>query len=145
MIRAVLDANVLVSAVLSPGGIPARIFRAWREDEFSLLTSPALLAELDRVLRYPRIKKRHGWSEEEIESFLEDLAHVAIFTPGKLSLAVIEDDATDDRYLECAVEGGADFIVSGDAHLLALGHFREIQIITPREFLSLLPYPSSPR
>ena len=145
MIRAVLDANVLVSAILSPKGAPARIFAAWREDQFSLLTSPPLLAELNRVLRYPRIKKRHKWSEEEIETFLEDLAHLAILTPGELSLTVIGDDPTDDRYLECAVEGVADFIVSGDAHLLALGQYREIQILTPREFLSVLPHPSSSR
>ena len=145
MIRAVLDANVLVSAILSPKGLPGRVFNAWREDEFFLLASEPLLAELDRVLRYPKIKKRHGWSEEEIEAFLEDLGTLAIMTPGELSLSVIEDDPTDDRYLECAVEGGADFIVSGDRHLLALSPYRDIQILTPRAFLSLLPDSASDR
>ncbi|HEY1267330.1 MAG TPA: putative toxin-antitoxin system toxin component, PIN family [Candidatus Binatia bacterium] len=145
MIRAVLDANVLVSAILTPKGIPAKILTAWRGDGFSLLTSPALLDELGRVLRYPRIKKRHEWSEKEIETFLEDLAYLAIFTPGELSPTVIDDDPTDDRYLECAVERAADYIVSGDTHLLGLGHYREIQILAPREFLSVLSQLSSSR
>jgi hypothetical protein len=88
MIRAVLDANVLVSAILSPKGNPARILNAWRDEKFLLLISRAILDEIGRVLRYPKIKKRHRWSEQKIQILLEDLSRLAIVTPGKLSLTI---------------------------------------------------------
>ena len=81
MIRAVLDANVVVSAILSPKGIPAKILAAWRAEEFSVVVSEAIVSEIGRVLRYPKIKKRHRWPEKQILTFLEDLAHLSVFTP----------------------------------------------------------------
>ena len=56
----------------------------------------------------------------------------AILTSGKLKLTVIREDPPDDRYLECAVEGEAEYIVSGDQHLLSLGEYRGIRVLTPR-------------
>jgi uncharacterized protein len=146
MMRVVLDANVLVSAILSPRGAPAQILTAWRAEQFDLVISEAILAELDRVFRYPKIAKRHRWSEEQLQAFLDNLSHIAILTPGVLTLAVITEDPPDDRYLECAVEGEAAYIVSGDRLLLRLGVYRGIRILTPRAFLEVLkqqPKPST--
>jgi putative PIN family toxin of toxin-antitoxin system len=146
MMRIVLDANVLVSAILSPRGTPAQILNAWRAEQFDLVISQAILAEIDRVFRYPKIAKRHRWSEEQLQTFLDNLSHIAILTPGTLSLAVITDDPPDDRYLECAVEGEAAYIVSGDRLLLRLGVYQGIPILTPRAFLEVLqrqPKPST--
>src|SRR5262249_377254 len=134
----VLDANVFVSAILSPTGIPGRIVVALRKEQFSIVISTVILAEIGRVLRYPRIKKRHGLPEKEIEAFLAHLIPLGVITPGRLSLSVVADDPTDDRYIECAVEGGADYIVSGDAHLLRLRRYEDIQIVTPKEFHNIL-------
>lgn len=138
MTRAVLDANVLVSAILSPKGTPAKVLTAWQAEQFHLVLSEAVLDEIDRVLRYPRIARRHGWSEERLQGFIEDLAHLAIMTPGVVYLTVISEDPPDDRYLECAIEGDADYIVSGDQHLLDLGEYQGIRILTPRAFLNIL-------
>jgi putative PIN family toxin of toxin-antitoxin system len=146
MRRVVLDANVLVSAVLSPRGTPAQILTAWRAEQFDLVISQAILAELDRVCRYPKIAKRHRWSEEQVQTFLDTLSHIAILTPGILTLTVITEDPPDDRYLECAVEGEAAYIVSGDRLLLRLGVYQGIPILTPRAFLEVLqrqPKPST--
>jgi len=132
MIRAVLDANVFVSAILSPKGIPAKILTAWQAEQFQLVLSEAILDEIIRVLRYPKIMRRHRWSEEKLRTFVDDLAHLGILTPGKLKLTVIRADPPDDRYLECAVEGEAEYIVSGDQHLLSLGEYRGIRVLTPR-------------
>ncbi len=137
MTRAVLDANVVVSALLSPHGVPAQVLMAWRAETFDLLISAAILDEISRVLRYPKLAKRHGWTEDELRAFLADLAALAIPTPGNLALTVIMDDPTDDRYLECAVEGAAHYIVSGDRHLLALQEYQGIRILTPRAFLTI--------
>jgi len=138
MIRAVLDANVFVSSVLAPHGIPARILDAWRQGQFRLFMSEAILDEVDRVLHYPRIVRRHHWSDEEISVFIDDLTYLATLTPGKLTLSVIKEDPSDDRYLECAIEGEVDYIVSGDQHLLELGEYERIPILKPRAFLEHL-------
>lgn len=136
--RVVLDANVLVSAILSPRGAPAKILQAWQAEEFDVVISGAILEEIGRVLRYPKIARRHRWSEEQLRTFLDDLAHIAIPTPGELTLAAIPNDPPDNRYLECAVEGEADYIVSGDDDLLKLGTYEGIEILTPRAFLDIL-------
>jgi hypothetical protein len=95
----------------------------------------AILEEIERVLHYPRITKRHRWPEEKIRMFIEDLTPLAILTPGELKLSVIAEDPSDDRYLECAIEGETEYIVSGDQHLLDLGEFQGIQILRPRAFI----------
>jgi len=137
MIRAVLDANVLVSGIVTEG-VPRSILRAWRAGRFHLVASQATLDEIGRVLRYPKIVRRHHWSESEIHGFTESLEALAILTTGKLRLNVVAADPSDDRYLECAVEGEADCLVTGDRHLLKLGVYREVEIMRPREFVELL-------
>jgi PIN domain len=74
MIRVVLDANVVVSGVLSDNGVPGRILKAWKAERFHLVSSAAILDELRRVLRYPKIRRYHGWSHAEILEFVEDVA-----------------------------------------------------------------------
>lgn len=143
MIRAVLDANVFVSALLSPRGFPSKILAAWHAERFHLVISPAILEEISRVFHFPKIALRHRWPEEKIRLFIEDLAHLAILTPGEPTLNVIAEDPSDNRYLECAVEGGAEYIVSGDQHLLQLATYQEIRILTPKEFLGVLARPRS--
>ena len=138
MIRAVLDANVLVSAAINPRGTPARLVVLWRAARFAVVVSDALLREIYEVLHYPKILVRHGWSEAQMRSFVGELAQYAIHTPGALTLTVIEDDPADNRYLECAVEGGADFLVTGDQLLLNLGAYQGVTILTPRAFLDTL-------
>lgn len=138
MIRAVLDANVLVSAVLVPPGVPGRIYTAWREQRFELICSAAILQEVGRVLRYPRIAGRHGLSNSQVEAFIEEIREFGDLTAGRLHLSVIQEDLSDNRYLECAVEGHAGCIVTGDRHLLNLGHYEGIEIINPRTFSDLL-------
>jgi putative PIN family toxin of toxin-antitoxin system len=139
MIRAVLDANVFVSAVLNPLGTPARLYTLWHEGRYDVLMSAAILEEVARVMRYPKIAERHSWSEAQHQAFIEDIVSLALSTPGALTLTVIQDDPADNRYLECAVEGAADFLVTGDQLLLTLGAYQGVAILTPRAFLDLLP------
>jgi putative PIN family toxin of toxin-antitoxin system len=138
MIRAVLDANVFVNGALTPRGTPAKILAAWRSEQFQLLISPAILEEMDRVLHYPKIVARYRWPKEKIRLFIDDLSHLAILTPGDRTLKVIVEDPSDNRYLECAVEGIAEYVVTGDQYLLRLGKYQKIRILTPKDFLGVL-------
>ena len=106
-------------------------------EQFQLLISPPILEELERVLHYPKIATRHGWSQAMVQQFLFRLTTIAITTPGDLALSVV-DDPSDNRYLECAVEGNASYIVSGDRDLLRLVRFEGIAIVTPQAFLDVL-------
>ena len=137
MIRAVLDANVFISGILNAQGAPGQVLDAWRAEQFQLLISPPILDELEWVLHYPKIATRHGWSQALVQQFLFRLTTLAITTPGDLLLSVI-DDPSDNRYLECAVEGNATHLVSGDRDLLGLSHFEGIAIVTPQAFLEVL-------
>jgi uncharacterized protein len=136
--RAVLDTNVLVSAVLSPQDPPARVLKLWRQGRFDVVLSRSILAEYRRALSYPHIRHHYPVSDEDVEGLLEDLekAGPVIETGGELRAVAADPD--DDKVLECAVAGGADYIVSGDAHLLALEEYLGIRILPPAVFLAVL-------
>jgi uncharacterized protein len=138
MIRVVLDANQYVSALLKPHSNPAKIIRLVYEGDLALLLSHEILDELRRVLAYPKIKKLHRRTPEEIERFFLKLERIAVVTPGLLDVSAITDDPSDNIYLACAVEGSADFIISGDHHLTDLRGFEGIPIVNPAMFLKLM-------
>jgi putative PIN family toxin of toxin-antitoxin system len=138
VIRAVLDTNVLVSAVLVPHSDVARVLDCWRDRLFVLLLSPALLVELGEVLRYPRLRRRHRWTDTEVGQFVDGLATMAVVVPGQVTGSLIEADPDDDAVIACAIEGSANAVVTGDQHLLALGEVQGVHIVTPRQFLNAL-------
>ena len=138
MIRVVLDANVFVSAVLKSSGNPARIMELVKKGKIKLLVSPDILAEVRAALLYPKLKKLHRRSARWIKGFLQELAAKADITPGELAVDAIKDDPPDNIYLACAVEGKADFIVSGDAHLKNLKSFQAIRIVDPATFCLII-------
>jgi uncharacterized protein len=145
VIRTVLDTNQIVSMAIRPGGIQDRILTAWRERRFILLTSPQLLAEIHRVLTYPKLRALIRLSSEEETALLRLLVEDAEMTPGTLRVQVVAADPADDMALECGIEGHADYIVSGDRHLLSLREHAGIPIITARQFLQILELEPPPR
>ena len=137
--RAVLDANVVVSALIRPQGPPGQILvRLLRDSAFELIASPATLDELRRSLRYPRIRKYFRLPEEELDLWVDALGAVAVVVEGNVSRSVVTADPADDIYIAAAADGLADYIVSGDRHLMDLVEHGGIRIVTPRTFLTLL-------
>ncbi len=136
--KIVFDVGQFVSAVIAPNGYPAQLLQAWKAGTFELLTSPAILADLKRVLNYPRIRKRHPLSAQEIEEVVQSIAHSALLTADKMMLTAVFDDPTDNKIIACAVEGGADYIVSSDVHLAKIGAYQGIPILSPRQLLEQL-------
>jgi putative PIN family toxin of toxin-antitoxin system len=111
---------------------------SWRLQRFDLVVSPALLTEYERVLNYERLRRRHGLSPEQVAREIAGLRDAAILVVPTEVPAVIADDPDDDHVLACAVAGEADYIVSGDRHLLSLGEYRGIRILSLAAFLALL-------
>jgi putative PIN family toxin of toxin-antitoxin system len=139
MLRIAIDTNVIVSGILSQKGAPAELLNAWRERRFLLLTSSVIIAEARTVLQYPRIRKKYPLNDDEIEQVITLLEHDALVVAGEANVAgSIPDDPNDEIVLACAVDGEADGIVSGDHHLIDLESFRDIPIMTARQFLDQL-------
>jgi putative PIN family toxin of toxin-antitoxin system len=138
MLKIVLDTNVFVSALINPHGKPAQILNYVFENKIRLFTSPSIIEELQRVLSYQKLVKRHGLEKQELKEFISDLLSIMSLVEGKKAIELIAEDPADNNYLSCAVDAKADFIVSGDTHLLNLGEYEGAQIITPTQFLGVL-------
>jgi putative PIN family toxin of toxin-antitoxin system len=137
-VRVVLDTNVVVAALLWDG-IPRQLLEALAADPFvTLASSPQLLAELDRVLVKPQLTERFRLLSLNSRQVIARYARlVTIVTPQSVA-RVVEADADDDHVLALAVAAKAAFIVSGDrAHLLPIGSYAGIAIITPREAMAV--------
>ena len=134
----VLDTNVIISTLLSSKGPPAEIIRRWEADEFEVVTSAALLTELERALGYQRVRKYYRRPEEIVHALLKRFKAVVTSVDPQFSLDVIEEDPSDNRVLEVAIAGGAAYIVTGDDHLLSLKQYRGVAILNPAGFLTLL-------
>ena len=138
-IRAVVDTNVVVSALLSPSGKPAKVIRA-AGVLFRLVWSPGVVAECLRVIDYPRIAKvlQAARGDAHAREVVRALADGADLVAQEMlpRLAVVKSDPDDDLFLATALAGGASFVVSGDRrHLLPLGEFGGVRIIDPATFL----------
>jgi uncharacterized protein len=138
--RVVLDTNIIVSRALSRHGAPARIVAYWyaHRTKLQVIASPALLAEYERVLSSERVRARHGMGVEYVRGLLDDFRQLGIVVVPTHVPAVIARDPSDDHVLACAVAGNADYIVTGDPHLLDLGEYEGIRILRPAAFLALL-------
>ena len=136
--RVVLDTNVVVSAAVNPKGPPAQVIRAWRNRSFEWLTSPALLDEMERTLRSPRVWRYMAWGEDEVDEFVSVVQQrVELVSPTNL-IDAISADPSDNRVLEAAVAAQADYVVSGDHHLLEVKTYEGVQIVTPARFVAIL-------
>lgn len=138
MKKVVLDTNILVSRLISPKGVPAKIVKALQEKRFILVTSEELLSELKRTLNYPKIKRNYKLEDRDINKYIKNLSIFSELVSPKEKLRIIKDDPDDNRFIESAVAGKATYIVSGDKHLLELEEYEGIKLITSRQFLEEL-------
>ena len=139
MLRAVLDANVIISALIQPKGASGRILTSLLErNSFELIVSPAILAEVRRSLSYPKVRKYIKTSDEDLDLCVASIELIAQPVAGNLRIHAVAADPDDDKYVEAAVEGLAQFVVTGDKHLLSLESYENIRIVTPRVFVDLL-------
>ncbi len=138
MIRAVLDANVLVSAYLNASGKPAKVFSLARENRIEICLSPQIISEITETLLKPRLVKIHKSNRREVRSFAEALSGVATITPGLIEVDAVKADPDDNKILACAIEAHADFIISGDHHLTDLKKHENVRIVNPDTFLKLI-------
>ena len=133
MLRVVLDTNVLISAILF-GGKPRQILEKAIRGEIRLCLSEPILEELKGVLQ----RSKFDYSPETIQFILTELMGIADFVNPSETLNVVLEDPEDNRVLECAVEAKANYIISGDFHLLKLSRYLNIEVLNVAAFLERL-------
>ncbi len=121
MPRIVLDTNIIARALVSPHGLAAEIFQRVLSKDNLLCTSGFMLAELDRVLRYPRFRKIHSLSDSEIEDFVRSVQHVALVVDVEATqTASITRDRDDDPVIATAIRTKSKYLCSVDKDIHAL-------------------------
>lgn len=137
--RAVVDVNVIISALLSRNGSPAEVLRAWQQGQFELVVSPLLLAELGRALGYPKLRRRI--SVDDAEAVVAWLGRAASIASDPADPPAVRSVDPGDDYLLALAASDKAVIVSGDDHLLSLRG--SAPVYSPTEFLELLERTSS--
>ena len=130
MLKIVLDTNILVSAILF-GGKTKLILEKAIHGEIRLCISGPILDELSGVLQ----RRKFGYSPELVQVMLKELTDLSDFVDPSTAIDVVLEDREDNRILECAVEAEANYIITGNFHLLKLKRYRNIEILNPGAFL----------
>lgn len=132
--KVVLDTNVFISGIFWEGNFCAKIIDLWREEKVTLVSSIELIEELVKTLKGFKIQM----DESIIKSWRESIIKNSIMIEPTEKISVIKEDSGDNKFLETAVAGKVEYIISQDKHLLNLKEFREIKIVKPEEFLRVL-------
>jgi uncharacterized protein len=135
MLRVVLDTNVLVSALLKPDSTPELVISLILEKQALLCLSDAIAVEYDEVLRRPKFK---SLDPNKVESFLYQLKAKARLVSPKIYLDIVETDPGDNKFLECAQEAKADFLITGNTKHFPFKKFKKTRIVSPAEFLTVI-------
>ena len=135
--RITADTNTLVSATFWYGASEKIISRA-EAKEIQLILSDEIIKEYIGVLDYEEIRNKVRDKKLVMIHTIKKIISISAIIDPKIKLDVIKNDPDDNKILECAVAGNADYIVTNDKHLLKLGQFENIRILTPDDFLKLL-------
>ncbi len=136
MIEALVDSNVILSGFLRKSSPPGQVLQAWRQERFVMLTSEAILDEVRRNLGNDFFHEQ--MTRAEMDDNLALLQNEATLVVPTILVQGVATHPEDDLILSAAVSAGADYLVTGDRQLLALGEYGGIPIVSPRSFLDIL-------
>lgn len=134
--RVVLDTNVIVSGLIVPHGLPGQVLAALRDGRYDLVCSLPIVEDVLDVMGRPKIRK-YGLETRLLEILAIMLGERAVVVEGTAAVAPLADP-DDEMFLAAAVEGKADYVVSGDDHLLRLGEYTGMPILSPATLLKVL-------
>ena len=139
-IRAVIDTNLFISGLFAEHGSTAQLQELWVTGAFDLVVSENILKEINTTLLKPFIRKKLRLSRND-EKLIIDLIKekASVVTADLYETDRIETDPSDNKFLACALEGKADYIVSGDKHLLELKYFHGVQVVDAKTFVRKVP------
>jgi len=130
MIRAVIDTNVLISSFIAygkPRNVLDRVFTG----KVRLLTSPVILLEFEEVLS----REKFGLTKTQVQRIVSLIIRSSEAIEPKTKIILITEDPDDNKIIECAIDGRAKYIITGDSHLLKIRKYKNIMIVNPNGFL----------
>src|SRR3989344_9072794 len=131
--RGVMDTNVFVSGIFWEGNLCSQLIEKWKSKKFELVSSMEIIEELVKTLKDFKIQM----SDSMIEDWRNLIIENSIIVESTSKIEVIKDDPDDNKFLEVAVDGKAELIVSQDRHLLNLKEYNGIKIVKPEEAVNL--------
>ncbi|NQU18449.1 MAG: putative toxin-antitoxin system toxin component, PIN family [Candidatus Saganbacteria bacterium] len=131
MLKVVIDTNIFVAG-LTWGGLPGEIVDSWLAGKIKLVISPQIIEEIVRTLKKLKVP------DPKVSELQNQLLSKTILVDPQIKINLVEKDSSDNKFLECAVEGRTDFIKTGDNHLLSIKEIRGIKILKARRFLDQL-------
>ncbi len=134
--KVVLDTNVWVSAILW-GGLPAKIVSLAEKKSIEIILSEEILREINRILGYNRLREVYEQAGVSKDALMSIIVTIGRLVDVVTRLNVVPEDDSDNRILECALDGDAEYVVTGDRHLLRLRNFKKVKILSVREFIRL--------
>lgn len=129
-----LDTNVFISGVTIATSPPGHILNAWHDRTIEIATSELILAEIREVFSRPYFSRHIGWTDQELDQYIQDVRLSAVVVPGTTPVNVCRDP-DDNMIFSCALEAQADYIVSGDKDVRAVGTFHGILVKSPVDFI----------
>ena len=136
MLKVIIDTNLLVSAFLKKTSTSRSLIEKWKRGAFILVISEPILREIIEVLSRPRIRALTKMTKEEIGELISLIIEKALMVKPKRKIRLIKDPK-DSMFLEAALVSSADYLVTGDKHLLSFKKFKKTKIIKVKEFLNL--------
>ncbi len=133
MVRVVIDTNVFVSGLLKSDNPPSNVVDLFIEDKINLIISEEVFSEYIKVLLRPELKVKKDNIIRLISIFILKAEIIKV----KTKLDIIERDPSDNKFLECALDGKVDYIITGDKHLLELKKYKKIKIVDPKTFIDI--------
>lgn len=133
MVRVVIDTNVFVSGLLKSDNPPSNVVDLFIEDKINLIISEEVFSEYIKVLLRPELKVKKDNIIRLISIFILKAEIIKV----KTKLDIIERDPSDNKFLECALDGKVDYIITGDKHLLELKKYKKIKIVDPKTFIDM--------
>jgi putative PIN family toxin of toxin-antitoxin system len=135
----VFDTNALLPLLVGYSPRTKALRRAWQARRFEVLITPHTLAKVERVLSYPRVRRSYALTGAEINAVVQVLKGRARLLPGLYeNVTAVLDDVSDNIFLAAALEAGADYLVTQDAHLLRLKYYHGTQTISLAQFVRVL-------
>src|SRR3989338_5958904 len=134
-LKVVIDSNVIISAPLAKESNPAKIFEFLTQDEIKNFSSEDIIKEITEVFQRDKIKKI--LPSHKSKFIIEQFKKCSTLIKPSVKLSVITDDIADNKILECAVTAKADYIISGDEHLIKIKQYKNIKIVPPKEFIDI--------
>lgn len=133
----VLDTNVWISAMIW-GGTPSKIIKLAEDKKISIQISDEIVSEINQTLTYPKISQIYQGTGVTRQQLIESVLQIGKLTKTEQKIDLIQQDPTDNKLIECATAANADYLISGDKHLLKMRLYKKTKILTAKAFLKTL-------